>query len=134
MNEGNGHGNGLVGREQFLALGKRPRRMEPVDIPELGGNLYVRSLTASERDQWEFDTARERAKGKAGNFRARLLVLAACDQSGAPLFRPEDAEVIGAMEQSIVEAVVDRAWKLNRMTPRDLEEVGKNSQPVPSES
>ena len=85
-------------KDAILVADDLPR--EAVEIKEWGGTVYVRSMSAAERDEWEASwladdgkpkTARERLK----NLRARLAVLVLVDDSGNRLFADEDADALG---------------------------------------
>ena len=101
--------------------------VECVEIPELGGRVHVRELTAAERDTWEDACFRERRDaGGIPNLRAKLVVMCACDEQGALLFRPADAEALGRTSAVVVERIFDVALRLNRMRAKDVEELEKN--------
>jgi hypothetical protein len=111
-----------LSREQILA---RPAILprEELAIPEWGGSVWVRMLSASERDQLEMQWE----KTKRVHFRARLVYYCACDAEGADLFREEDIPVLGAQPTAALARICDLAFRLNRFTRDDVEELEKNS-------
>jgi hypothetical protein len=105
----------------FDALKSKPRRVEPVDVPELGGTVYVRMLSAFEKDQLDDALTDERGKPVSDNVRAKVFAACACDATGRAMFAftPADVAEIGAWELAIVEPVYDAAMKLNRFRASD---------------
>ena len=119
----------VLTRDQILAAEDN----KPVAVPvkDWGGDVYVRSMSAVERDAYEADQAARNKDGgeKAGmhNFRARLVVRVACDEQGNRLFNDDDAAALGEKSSGPVALIFDAAAKLNGLTPKDVEELEKNS-------
>ena len=114
-------------REQIKAKrGIRPR--EAVDVPELGGVLYVARMTARERDDFEFMVT----GGKVGvtqtprNIRARFLTLVCLNEDGTRMFEEADAEWLGELDTEAVQKIVDVGFRLNGIGSNALEEAAKN--------
>jgi hypothetical protein len=109
-------------RQSILACADTLPR-ELVNVPEWGGDVWVRTLSASERDQLEMQWE----KTKRVHFRARVVYYCACDEQGRDLFREEDIPVLGAKSTTAVAKVCDVAFRLNRFTREDIEDLEKNS-------
>lgn len=119
----------LLTRETILA--KNTLRAELVAVPEWGGNVRVRELTGSERDQYEAALVRMQKGGKAhsltmDNARARLVSLAVIDASGARIFTADDIVRLGNLSASALSTVFDVAARLSKITEEDLEELAGN--------
>ncbi len=99
-------------------------KTEKVEVPEWGGDVYVRTLSGTDRDAFEDAYSREKMK----NFRARFLVLTLCDDKGARLFADEEIEALGAKSNVVINRLFDKAWSFNAFTPAEVEELGKDSQ------
>ena len=106
-------------------------KIEEVLVPEWGGWVRVRGLTATERDDYEqsivsIDSSGARMTDMA-NFRARLVVRCVVDEKGVKLFKPDDAEILGRKSA----AAVDRLWavaqRLSGLSKEDVAELRKNS-------
>ena len=112
--------------EQILAASDS--QIEKVECPEWGGDVYVRTITADERDRFE---ARFSARTDKGGVRADLVALALCDEAGKPL-RPTDAEIkaLGTKSSGVMDRVFTAVMQLNKMLPSDVEELEKNSEPT----
>lgn len=108
-------------------------KVEKIHVPEWGMDVWVRELKASERDKFEGEQAINRGTPKLyANFRARFLVLTICDESGARAFADNQVESIGSLPAAGVDRVFDAAAKLNRIGPKDIEDLEKNSADSPS--
>jgi len=106
-----------------------PIRMEKVELPEWDGFIYVREMSAKARDAFENSTFTFDSKGRLdknlSNYRAKFVVLTACDETGKLVFTPEDAEWLGERQAATVQKIFDAAQKLNNVP--DAKELEKNS-------
>jgi hypothetical protein len=102
----------------------RPLAREEVPIPEWGGSVYVRVLTAFERDELEivWDETKRR------NFRARLAVATVCDEHGNDLFELTDIEAVGRQPAPALQRITEAALRLNGFTAAERERLEKNSE------
>lgn len=96
---------------------------EVVEVPEWGGSLYIRMLTASERDKFEASCVGTGKKQNLANIRARLVVLCACDEAGERLFTDGDAEALGRKSAAAVDKVFGACSKLNGFSSQDIEDL-----------
>lgn len=119
----------LLTRDQILATDDLKR--EEVRVPEWGGSVYVRVLTGTEREQ--FESGAEGARG-ANHFRAQLVALATCDESGRSLFTAEDVEQLASKSAPALIRVFDVAVRLSKVSATDLDELEKKSEANPSDS
>ena len=105
------------------------RKIEMVEVPEWGGVLYVRSLTGAERDQFEASIVERNGRDvrtNLRNLRARLVVLAACDEKGEPIFTPDDAEVLGTKNAAALDRIFSVAQRLSGLRDNDVQELAEN--------
>jgi hypothetical protein len=107
-------------RASFLAC--PPPKVEQVDVPELGDFVFVRALTAGERDQFEV----QHVKSKEKDFRARLVAATACDGVGSRLFTEADVPTLSNLPAAVLEPLVQAATKINRLSADDVEDLRKN--------
>lgn len=108
-------------------------QIEPVDVPEWGGRLFVRVMSARERDRYELTLARQRDAG-AWNIRALMVACGACDQHGRALFAVSDVEALGDKSVDAMERVAAAVDRLNGLSPQTREAIGKKSQSPASAS
>jgi len=102
-------------RDQILARRAQLPR-EEIDVPELGGPVFIRVLTLKEVGEIQRET-------KAGQDPLRmypkLIALACCDDDGKPLFVGQDIAVIDDLPWPAVDHLARAILKLNKMGPDD---------------
>jgi hypothetical protein len=115
----------MLTRDQLLTSPVLPA--EKVQVPELGGEVTVRTMSGTERDAFEaFIRARSQI-GKLGeNYRAALIVFTVVDESGALMFTEADIDPLGKQSWLALDRIVKVAARLNSMADDDLKEAEKN--------
>ena len=102
---------------------------ELVEIPQWGGGVFVRTLTGSERDDFEQSCLGSKGKSKdmnLKNIRARLCVLCMCEENGTRLFDARDVEALGKKSASALDLIFTVAQRLNGLGAKDVEDLAKN--------
>ena len=106
----------------------------PLDVPEWGGRLYLRTMTGTERDAWETELVQAAAgtdqAARIPNLRRvalSLLVRTMCDHNGRCLFSEADIPEINKKSASVIDKVFEVAQHLNGLTEDDVEGLAKNS-------
>lgn len=120
----------MILREAILSA--KDFKLEPVKVADVwpdvpGGVVYVRSMNGNQRDafeQWCIDCQNA---GKIANARGMLAALTVCDENGVPLFRPEEANVLGMKSAAALDRIFAVAQRINGLTNADVEELEKNS-------
>lgn len=105
-------------------------KIEPVEVPEWSGQLHVKTLTAAERAEWlsgAIDAGGDDEDTAVPDMRPRLVVYAACDKDGKPLFTVADVEALGAKNGVALDRVFAAAAELNRVGAEAVEDAEKNS-------
>lgn len=105
----------LLTRDQILSA--QDHKTERVSIPDWGGDVFVRTLSASEWSQYENDSMIGETGNKhvdAANLRARLVILCCVDESKKQIFTMADMESINSKHIANVELVYDASMKINR--------------------
>lgn len=105
---------------------------ELVKVPEWGGEVKVRGLTATERDVFDQSIVSEDERDLT-NIRARLTILCVVDDDGGRVFTNEDAALLGEKSGAAVDRLFEAAQRLSGMRNRDIEELAKNSAGGPSD-
>lgn len=119
----------VLSREELLERGKKLRK-ELVELPELGGAVYVRELAGWERDAYEASLMQQVGNTyvmKLKNARARLAALSICDENGNRLFSERDVQELGKISAAALDRIFDAASKLSRIGEEEIKEVVKNS-------
>ena len=107
-------------RTQILA--SEDLRREQVDVPEWGLAVFVRHMTARERDTFE---QQQMALSKDGldstNVRARLVALTCVDQDGTRIFADSDADELGNKSSAALVRIATVALRVNAITDDAIE-------------
>jgi hypothetical protein len=125
----------LLTREAILTAADMPHQEVPV--PEWGGQVRVKSLTAKEQNDFaqgfEYEKHGSRLRLKPGqNYGPRLVVLCAVDADGSALFGDGDVVTLAGKSGKAVARLVEAIQKLNGMSEEEQEEIEKNSGAAPS--
>ncbi len=111
-------------------------KIEPVDVPEWGGRIYVRRLTGRERDEFE-QLMNDRRAGKILKVRgviSRIVALASCRADGSQLFTSKDAESrLDEKACAPLMRVFDAALKISGMRDDDIQNLTEGLEQGPSE-
>lgn len=102
---------------------------EDVEVPEWGGTVRIKALTAAERDQYEalvfLDPKGEPAKRRE-DIRAKLVVFSAVDESGTRLFGEKDIAQLSARSARAMNRLWAVASRLSGIGGEDQKELEKN--------
>lgn len=117
----------LLNRAQILA--REDLQRQDVPVPEWGGDVAVRMLTAGERDSLLslFFDANGTKIANPANYRANLVALATCDEAGERIFSDADIEQIAGKADVAIERIFKAAQALNHLGGDAVEEAAKNS-------
>jgi hypothetical protein len=98
-------------------------KLEKVHVPEWGDDVYIKTLSGTDRDLFEEAYSGEKMK----NFRARFLVLTLCDETGERLFSDGEVDQLGKKSAFVINRLFEKAWSLNAFRDADVEALGKDS-------
>ena len=109
-------------------------KRELVEIPEWGGSVYVRAMTAFERER--FEESLIQGKGKKARMRlvyarARLATIVCEDEDGNPLFGENDIAWLAKKSAKALDRIFDVAGRLSGLNEEDVEDLVKNSEETP---
>lgn len=90
-----------------------------IPVPEWGGHVYVRTMSAVDRDTFEAAGADKGIK----NIRARLVVATIVDRDGRRLFTDDDAEALGNKSAKTVGCLFDVSAAMNGLFSADVDEL-----------
>lgn len=116
----------LLTRDQILTTEDLP--FEDVEVPEWGGTVRVRTLTGTDRDQFEGSMRPDKkgAKPKADNVRAGLCAASIIDETGQRLFTPDDVSKLGMKSAKALDRVFDVAARLSGLSEDDVKEMSED--------
>ncbi len=100
--------------------------IKEVEVPEWGGVVCVRGMTARERQRYE-----ESLQGKKGQINTRnalekLVVLCIVDKDGNRLFADDDIAALSKKSAKALMRVAAVATELSGLTKEDMEEMVEN--------
>ncbi len=115
-----------------------PRR--EVYVPEWDLTVWVKMLSAGERDAYEDDSLKRQGKGRKTEYvaslrdhRARLLVRVLVDEAGERIFSNADMGLLSNMPVAPIQRLYNVAIELNEISEEDEEELLGNSGTAPAE-
>lgn len=114
-------------------LAPRAWPSEVVEVPEWGGSVTVRALSATELDA--FNASIVRTKGNnveinRNNYRAKLAARCIVNGDGkTPMFKDESQIIaLGMQPASALDRILEAVNRLNGTTEEEQEELIKNSE------
>jgi hypothetical protein len=107
-------------RSKILEANDRPNRALP--IPEWGCTVYIRTMSAGERDRYEA----AHLANPYQDARARLAAETVCDELGNKLFTADDVAAISQKSCKALDRIFAAAMHHNGVTKDDIDELKKN--------
>jgi hypothetical protein len=120
----------ILGKEQILAA--RDQVVERLEVPEWGGAVYIRSISAKERGVIEAAAARwKESKGRDDSFvktfTLHMAGMALCDADGNRLFSDQEIAQLADRNAAAIAHVAEAAQRLAGLTKEDIQALEKNS-------
>ena len=120
----------MLNREAILGTYLK-LKVERVEMPAWGGEVYVREWTGAERDALEAQMLDPTTESvhlfNVLNRRAAIAALSICNESGARLFTDADVPLLGSLSAEALDVIVKAALTLNGMTGSAVDDAEKNS-------
>lgn len=114
---------GVLSRDEILANAESAVRVEPLEVKELGGTVYVREMLESE---YQGEIAPYIGK-EDQNLAARFATACLCDEDGTRLFKKGEFTMVAAkLSHKIAEKIARRAIEVNAVGSETLEELEGN--------
>lgn len=103
---------------------------ETVAVPEWGGDVIVRTMTAADRDQFELSMVIVEADGRRRpdmtNVSAKLIAATVIDEGGSRLFTEADVQLLAGKSAAALARVYAVAARLNGLGGAAVEDAAKN--------
>ena len=102
---------------------------EEVYVPEWKGSVFVRGLTAGQREKWLNVSITLKGKNQevsTNNAKARLVVMAIVDGDGKLLFTEADILKLGQKSAVAIDRIYEVAARLSGISDGDPEDIAKN--------
>ncbi len=121
------------------AKGSIPR--EQVEIPALGGHVFVRGMTGAERDRFEARALLTRqltdvaaAEKAYDNYKARLLASCIVDEQGRRIVPQGGEAALGDLPGAVLSRLFDVCLRLSGLGADAVDDAEKNSVAGPSDA
>ena len=117
----------MLNKKSILQCDDLPKEL--VSVPEWGGDVFVRTLSGTERDMFEQSMMEGKGKNREmnlKNIRARLAVLTICTEDGTRLFEAKDVDALGKKSAAALDRIFSVSQKLNGLSGEDVEELAGN--------
>ena len=110
----------LLSKDDILGCNDIPTEL--VEVPEWGGHVKVRGMSAGERDRFD-DMIR--TQGMAA-LRATMASSGIIDEDGKRLFTDAEVNKLAEKSAEALDRVVEAVSRLSGLTPDDAEYLEKN--------
>jgi hypothetical protein len=112
---------GILTKDAILAADDLPK--ERVNVPEWGGDVFVRTMTGTDRDSFEASLIGN--DGRLENVRARLVSLTICSESGERLFSDDEIASLGSKSAKALDRLFSVSQRLNGIGAEQVEAAKK---------
>jgi hypothetical protein len=123
-------------KEQILACDDLPQ--EVVECPEWGGDVFVRTMAGTERDDLDaFFVSKQNARSGVADmrgFKVRLVQLTVLNEDGTLMFDCSDIPALQKKSAAVVERIAQVAMRLNGFASGQVEDLLGNLPTDPSDS
>lgn len=126
-----------LGLADILAIDDVKTKRLP--IPEWGGHVTIRRLTAEARDAYEMsiikkvdvkdgdDDGKVRFEQDMSNIRAKLIAVCVLGPDGKLMFStPESVKQLGTKSNTVVDYIFSECQKFNKISDADIKELAGN--------
>lgn len=114
----------VLNRDAILTANDLP--IEEVDVPEWGGKLKVRGMTASQREAFESFMINQKSGSNIEGVRARLVVYSVLGQDNQPMFTEEDLPALSGKSAQVLDRIAEVAQRLSGLGKGAIEAAEKN--------
>lgn len=114
----------LLSAADILAV--QDSHSETVPVPEWGGDVILRSMSGTERDEFEAEMWKSGALDRR-NYRSRFLVRVLMTEGGARLFTDAQAADLGARNAGVIDRLYELAGAMSGLSEKSVEAIEGNS-------
>jgi len=118
-----------LSKDQILSAVDRPTRT--VNVPEWGGDVVVRSISAKERADYTNSLMELDSKGeyryKPGDLNSKLLARCLADEDGNRLFSDDEIDALGQKSAAVLDRLFKVAEEMNGLGDKAVDDAKGNS-------
>ena len=123
----------LLTKEQINEIDDRPTL--EVEIPEWGGSVLIRTLSAAQVDDFGASMLDKNGNAtKLQNLHARFAALVLVNEDRSPMYTEQQTAQLGNKSAKSLTRVWDAGRKFNKMDAGDVESAEENSEAAQSGS
>lgn len=125
---------GLLTKEQVSAA--QDLTTEEVEVPQWGGSVLVRTLTARERGQFMALLVDQRKGGnrtRLEDLQVRLCAMSIVDEQGRRMFSDSELGLLARKSARALQPIFEVAQRLSGLSDEQVEELSGNSEETPSD-
>jgi hypothetical protein len=114
--------------DQIISSQDLPKEL--VTVPEWGGDVYIATMTAGDRDAYEMSVAsmqNGKMKPDMRNIRAKLVSRCLVDEAGVRIFTEDKINDLGKKSAKVLDRLFDKASQINGINEVDQVAIAKNS-------
>lgn len=108
----------VLNKEQILNA--KDHVFEDIDVPEWGGSVRVRSLTAQEREEFEAEMSKSSVC-----IRAHLIARTLIDDDGNRIFETKDIVDLGKKNAVVMSKLFDASSRISGLRKQDIDDLEK---------
>lgn len=115
-------------------LDKKDYTIEPIEVPEWGENLFIKSVTGEQREEIEVKSqGLRRDPEKYKGLKARCVIYGLCNVDGENIFVDAHLEKLAKKDGRILDEVSQTILKLSGMTEEEVKDIAGNSEEAPTD-
>jgi len=113
----------ILSKDQIM--GVQDVRTKEVAVPEWGGSVLIRTLSAG--DKGRLEQKMTRADLDYSTVMAEYASLIVCDEEGKRIFSAKDIAALSEKSASALQKIFDAGQELNSLSRQDIEAIAGNS-------
>ena len=116
---------GMLTADQILEIDDQ--NFKKVSVQKWGGHVYIKVMSAADRDEFEQKIIKAQGDGFLKHLRATFLQMCLCNKNGKLLFTKDQIEQLSQKSSE----VIDKLWVIarahNAVSDDDINELKKSS-------
>lgn len=107
-------------------------KTEIVEVPEWGGSVEVKSMSAEARDFYEISLLKAKENGEGferdlENARAKMVAACVINENGERMFKSDSqVKALGSKSAAALDRIYEVCKRLNHVSDADIEELSGN--------
>lgn len=120
-----------LSRDDILGADDLP--LKEIEVPEWGGTVWVRGMTGTERDRFEWRISQTQNKPENIQVRSEFVGRCLVDEDGKRLFTDKDAAKLGEKSGAVLDRLFDEVRAMSGMGEDEVEDAAEDFGETPSD-